>query len=79
MGLTPLGSSSCVWRELHFALGVVVGLRQAGQFPSTVVQKLQELPESHLTLHVALAERECWGMGGDGGRPVHVIEGSFHA
>lgn len=79
MGLTSLGSSSCVWRELHFALGVVVGLRQAEQFPYIVAQELQELPEIHLTLHVALAERKCWGNGGAGGRPVHVTEGSFQA
>ena len=63
MGLTSLGSSSCVWRELYFALGVVVGLRQAGQFPCIVAQELQELPEIHLTVHMALAKRKCCGHG----------------
>ena len=67
-GLTSPGSSSSVWRELHFALGVVVGLRQAELSPYVIAQELQELPEIHLTLHVAfavlLAERACWRYGG---------------
>lgn len=69
MGLTSLGSSSSVWRELHLALGVVVGLRQAEQSPYTVTQELQELPEICLTLHVTFTVLlagegvlEAWGV-----------------
>lgn len=47
---------------------MIVGLRQAEQSPYIIAQELQELPEIHLTLHVAftvlLAERACWGHGG---------------
>lgn len=61
-------SSSSVWRELYFAVSLVVSTEAGRTVPSHCsTQELRELPEFRLIFHmlftVLLANRTCWGRG----------------